>query len=522
MEVPFLKTDSGQLLGILLLAYLFLVAWKQAVRGRGDLRSIGLVSGLLLIPSAAIIHFYGGWELFDQACSFNQGSRWWVMQIQCEGVAQPRALNLITGTFLLSLLYVVVTALVGVITLLYSRQKGGHFHALHKVLIKWGVVIIGLLLYLKSLDISLTPLLFGMGAASIVVGLALQETLANLFAGMALDLEGIIKRGEWVRIEGDQQTVGKVVDKGWRTTRLLTIDNELVTLPNRMVGSQKILNFHRPELEHVHTLEVGASTADPPIKVKEVLRIILMREPRILKTPPPVVRTLRYNESSIDYQLRFWVTDYGESAHIKDEVLTRIWYAFRYNAIEIPSPVRSVQVRYQTQIAAERQSQDDQATKLAQFLRSIPALNRHLASHDFDFLGRNAFQRHYQSGESVVLKGTLGDALFIVQDGSCDVLLPGGQKTLGPGEYFGEMGLLRPGSRGADVLAGSKGSTVLRIDRACMELFFRYYPALYQEFELIRETRQKETGVAETPPPAAAEPFNLKLRKAVRAYFVPW
>jgi small-conductance mechanosensitive channel/CRP-like cAMP-binding protein len=432
-------------------------------------------------------------------------------------------LNLVVAAFIFAILYVAATALVSFLASWHNRARGGQLQALHRGLLKWLLVAAGFLLYLKALGFSLTPLLFGMGAASIVVGLALQEPLSNLFAGLALDMEGAIEQGDWVRVDVDGGTVGKVIDKGWRTTRLLTLEQELITLPNRVMGGQKILNFQRPEPQHAHRLRVGASYEAPPVKVKEVLRTILLREPRILREPPPVVRTMSYGDSSIEYEMRFFLADYGQHGSVKDEILTRVWYAFRYNGIEIPFPIRTVHLKERPQLDEERESDERGAADLAHYLAELPYLAKHLLPQDFDFLGRNGFQRHYAPGEPIVLKGTMGDALFVVRDKWCEVSLPGGgRKRLESGEYFGEMALLQVGPRMANVLAGEEGATVVRLDRESIVRLFRYYPALRQEFEHTKEARHKEAGIGEAEGRREVERLAVRFRRAARNLLVPW
>lgn len=113
------------------------------------------------------------------------------------------ALNLLTVVFLLSLLYVLSTLLIGLVRFWYNHQHDKPLHALHAGLGKWFIIGTGLFIYLWVKQAKLTPFFIGMGATSIIVGLALQETLSNLFAGLVLDFEGILRRGEWIRIEGE-------------------------------------------------------------------------------------------------------------------------------------------------------------------------------------------------------------------------------------------------------------------------------------------------------------------------------
>ncbi|MBE0616594.1 MAG: cyclic nucleotide-binding domain-containing protein, partial [Proteobacteria bacterium] len=255
----------------------------------------------------------------------------------------------------------------------------------------------------------------------------------------------------------------------------------------------------------------------------EVLRTILLREPRILKDPPPAVRTVSYGDSSIEYEMRFFLADFGQHGSVKDEVLTRVWYAFRYNGIEIPFPIRTVHLKERPELDQQRESEERSALDLARFLSEMPYLAKHLTAQDFDFLGHNAFQRQYAPGEPVILKGTMGDAVFVVRDKWCEVALSGGErKRLGVGEYFGEMALLRVGPRVANVFAGDQGATVVRLDRESVVRFFSYYPDLRQEFEHTKDARSRESGIGTAEGRRGAEPLVARIRRAARNLLVPW
>jgi len=123
----------------------------------------------------------------------------------------------------------------------------------------------------------------------------------------------------------------------------------------------------------------------------------------------------------------------------------------------------------------------------------------------------------------VILKGTMGDALFVVREDWCEVALPrGGTRRMEAGEYFGEMALLRVGPRTADVVAGEAGATVVRLDRESVVRLFQYYPDLRQEFEHTKETRSREAGIAAAEGPRATEPLVARFCRAARKLLIPW
>jgi small-conductance mechanosensitive channel len=519
----------GDILVVLLALYLFFVFLKQAYKGKGEFKAVCWITAMVVIPLLLLVHFIGHWD-FSSESEFNRLGKWWVAPLEdiertADGVeiVHHRPFNLITAGLIVCALYIGSTLFVWLLSAYHLMRRRSGILALRRVLFKLAVLLLGLIIYLKYLGIDLTPLWVGMGAASIVLGIALQEPLSSLFKGVALDIEGVFHRGEWIRVGGPGGLAGKVVDKNWRTTKIMTIDDELITLPNSVVGSEQILNYNQPMAAHVHRINVGTSYNDPPVKVKEILRSILIRQPLIEKQPPPVIRTINYNDFSIDYELKFWLSDYGKNPGVRDAVMTQIWYAFKFYGIEIPFPIRTVHLKEREHLAEEEKVIDEGVRDIKGFLMTLPFLQAHLNYKDFEFLALNAFQRRYLYGEHVIHKGELGDALYIVREGSCEVTLPSGeQRKINPGDYFGEMGLITLQPRTADVKAGEDSATTIRLDRECMQILFKRYPDLMNEFEHVREARMKDSGLEEKELVPVKIPLAERIGRAVADFLRPW
>ena len=506
-------------LAIPVLLYFSILLIKEALKHQGDLRSALLLAGLALLPAlvATILVYDGHWfGAFDPELPVNRDpSNWWVMRIVPEK-GEPWFLNVLSTLLAFSALYVGVTLLVTLVPVLSLRRKKIELLSLHKALIKWSVVFFGLVMFL---NINLWPLLLGMGAASVVLGFALKEMLENLFTGMALDAEGAFHTGDWIRV-GDGDTVGRVYEKHWRSTKVLTLLDETITIPNRLLGAERILSYSKPRPPFAIKLHVGASYNDPPVKVKEVLRTILIREAEVLQDPAPRVRTIAYSDFSIDYEMKVWIEDYGEIDNIRDSIMSKIWYAFQFYGIQIPFPIRTV---YHEKAARVQTEIETEVTEKRVFLVSLDFLARHLEPRDFDFLAQNSFRRAYEPGEPVVHKDEIGDALYLVMTEYCEALLPDGRKPrIAAGHYFGEMALLGGRRRTADVMAGEHGAVVMRIDRHCMDILFRDHPDLLEEFEHIRDVRKEElppeTSLPRTKP---LPPLRSALRYSAR-FLWPW
>lgn len=511
--------------------YLFFVFTKQIFKRHGEAKSASLAIALFLIPLLVMVHYLGRWDFADDS-AFNQPGSWWVVQVnEPETVGEgddavtipPRNFNLITGGLVLCMLYLFATALVGMFSWYYQLKRNAHLLAIRKILIKLAVLLLGSVIYLKSKGIDLTPLWVGMGAASLIVGFALQEPLSNLFKGVALDIEGVIRRGDWIRVGGESGIAGQVVEKNWRTTKINTIDDELVIIPNSIVGSEQIINYNQPLPTHVHRIQIGASYNDPPIKVKEVLRTILIRQPNVEREPPPVIRTINYNDFSIDYELKFWIRDYGRHPGVKDAIRTQIWYAFKFYGIEIPFPIRTVHMKEKEQLADEDKAIDKRMENMREFLLTLPFFNSCLKYTDFEFLARNCFQRRYAAGEHIVHKGEMGDALYIVRDGWVEALLPDGtRRRIDAGSYFGEMGLISLQPRTVDVVAGPESGTTIRIDKECMQILFKRYPELVKEFERIKTERMRDSGFVAPEQVVERVSLPVKVVRELWDFLKPW
>lgn len=499
--------------------YLLLIFLKRAVVERGISRSISLITAFLVVPSTAFLHLYGHWD-FSHTGVLNSPASIWVVRITNPEGGPPHYLNTVTAVFAVSLIYIMATLLVSLLTRAYER-RGNTVHGIYRPLLKWGLVLLGTILYLGANSINLSTLFIGMGAASIVAGFALQESLANLITGFALEVEGIVRPGRW--IEPESGPAGQVTEKGWRATKLRTIGDRTVMIPNKTLAGGKLSAYGFQDLSHARTLGVSAAYKEAPLKVKEILRQIMLMDDRILKDPHPRVFVSKYNDFSIDYTMMFWIRDYAEHMAVEDSVLTQVWYAFKSDGVEIPFPVRHVVQKNYTEAKEDDAVQRESLEKLAHFLGQIGPLKDHLGWAELEFLARNGSKRTYHPGEELLRRGEAGDSVYFVMEGDCTVKLPSGEtKTLGVGEFFGEMALFHQGHRTADVQAGAAGAVVAKIGREPILTVFRSHPDLKSAFELTHELRSDEAGLTNNATPTAKKPLGEALLDASKRWLLPW
>ncbi len=285
---------------------------------------------------------------------------------------------------------------------------------------------------------------------TIVVGLALQETLKNFIAGMAIVVEGTYAIGDWVFIGEDE---GEVVSITRRTTKLRNRAGDVVTVPNSLVTAGKVRNESRPTPLHAEFIQVSAAYDAHPNHVRDVIREAVLEVPKVLREPPPVIRLQRFNESGVDYEAKLWITDVASAPDIRSDARVQVWYHFRRAGIEIPVPVREVRQR----APAAADPKGERAAAFAR-LRTVPFFAA-LPEDLIERLAEGATLRDYAKGEAVCRQGQAGDTCYVVDTGSVAVSIGDGRDAerqvaeMGAGSLFGEMSLLTGEPRSATVRA---------------------------------------------------------------------
>lgn len=283
--------------------------------------------------------------------------------------------------------------------------------------------------------------------SAVVIGFALQDTLGNAFAGLAIQSEKPFHVGHWVRV-GDFE--GRVAEVTWRATKLRTKAGNFAIVPNNIVAKEAIINYSEPAAPLRLEVEVGASYLVPPNKVKAAMMEAIRHSSRVLAAPAPDVLLVGFDASAINYRARFWIDDYGQDDPAKDEVRTAIYYAFQRHDIEIPWPL---QVQYERDWVppdvSKRVAEEEQLLASVDLFATItPELRNQIAL--------SAPMAVYGSGETIVRQGEEGQSMFVVLSGTVSVVLQPSREEVARidrGGYFGEMSLLTGEPRSATVIA---------------------------------------------------------------------
>jgi small-conductance mechanosensitive channel len=214
--------------------------------------------------------------------------------------------------------------------------------------VRGSILVIGLLVLLDSIGVQITPLLTALGVGGLAVALALQDTLSNLFAGVHLLADKPIRVGDYVKIADTIE--GYVLDVGWRSTRVRMLQNNVVIVPNKRVAESIITNYDMPERRMGLLVPVSVGYDSDVDRVERVLvdeaKAAAGEIVGLLAEPPPMARLIPgFGAYSLDFTLVCQVASFVDQFAVQHELRKRILRRLRAEAIDIPYPVRTIEVR---------------------------------------------------------------------------------------------------------------------------------------------------------------------------------
>nr|WP_237539195.1 MULTISPECIES: mechanosensitive ion channel family protein [unclassified Streptomyces] len=209
------------------------------------------------------------------------------------------------------------------------------------------VLAIGFLVVLQTLGISIAPLLTALGVGGLAVALALQDTLANLFAGIHILASKTVQPGDYIRLSSGED--GYVVDINWRQTTVRQLSNNLVVIPNGQLAKANMTNYTRPEQQLTVLVQVGVSYDSDLEHVERVTgEVVAETMADVAGAVPdhePAVRFHTFGDSRIGFTVILGVGEFSDQYRIKHEFIKRLHRRYRAEGIRIPAPTRTVTVQ---------------------------------------------------------------------------------------------------------------------------------------------------------------------------------
>ena len=318
------------------------------------------------------------------------------------------------------------------------------------------------LVSLRAAGVEFGSLLATSALLTAVIGLSLQETLGNLFAGLALQAQPPFSVGDWLQYAEGPNGTGRVLEINWRATHLVTIGEVEVIVPNGVIAKAALRNFSRPTPLMRHDTSLVLPDAVAPHRAERIIMRALMDLPGVLATPPPSVLVGQFIDRGVTYWIRYFINDFSQVEPIEGELRKRIWYCLRRERIELPTPRSRVEavpeaLAVTSLTARHDEPRPDMIARLGRvdFLEGVkPEVLERLA--------QGTASAVYAPGEAIVVEGESGNELFIIERGTAQVMVQreAGVRTpvavLQAGHFFGEAALLREEQRTATVVASTE------------------------------------------------------------------
>jgi len=327
----------------------------------------------------------------------------------------------------------------------------------------------------------LGALVTALGVGSLVLGLALQEPLGNLFSGILLTVERPLEVGDWIRVNN---ITGRVVEINWRAVHLVVDGTQVVIVPNTVLAKGSFANLSRPTRRFSDSLLVGFDHAVPPNRVRAILLDVARGVPGLAGEPSVAVDG--YGPAAIQYRICFAAADFPDVGPIKELLQTRVWYAAQRHDLTISPPTAGPLPVAATPHEPEREPLPDEALRLFAHL----GLNR--PDGVGPTLSRGAVRR-YAAGERVVAKGEALPGLFLILVGKVALAAQDGGREvvrLGPGEFFGERALLTAGA--SDVTATALDDAELVVLSAeTLRRLVEQSPRVVREIGQVMDARRR-------------------------------
>jgi small-conductance mechanosensitive channel/CRP-like cAMP-binding protein len=351
--------------------------------------------------------------------------------------------------------------------------------------------LLGALIYLVAgfaiiafvFDLPVGGLLATSGALAIIIGLALQSSLGDVFSGIVLNLERPYRVGDWIIL--DDAVQGAVIETNWRATHILTGNQDVAIIPNSVIAKSKLVNCSTPTQIHGTSIRVKLQPSLTPAAGCDMLREVLLGSTHILRTPEPTVTIKDLSAEMIDFELSYSVANVGAVAEAQNELFDRV-----YRAAAAAGAKFSPRLVGWPDKAASQEGDFGIPERLLAGISLFSTLN----AEEKAALASQMQRKDYKPGDVVVSPGTVMQSLCIVSYGVLVASeVENGRKIerarLTPGIYFGETGLLTGEPLGGEITALTK-VVIYEISKVALVPLLKGRPSIAEELSEALASRQ--------------------------------
>ncbi len=372
-----------------------------------------------------------------------------------------------------------------------------------------GVIYVGAVLAIINFafDVPVRGLLATSGVIAIVLGLALQSTMADLFSGIALGVESPYQRGDLVWFEGGIE--GTVIEVNWRSTHVQTGDDDIAVLPNSLVAKSRLINRSHPTPVRSDSVTVTLNPLADPDRCIAILGNAALACTRLLGRPAPSVSMTALQGDGARYSVNFAVASTALLPAARTELLRQIHRHIRFTGIAVATPG-------QIPSGVEPSGGVKRILDASDHFRVLGEAAR-------DGVAARMVERSFQPGEMLIRQGASAGSVLMIGTGTASITstIDGLTRRLGslsPGNFIGLVGLLVGEPYGVSATALTP-CTVYELSGADLKAIMSEYPLVADA--LIATARQIHASIASdrTMPPQPPMAHNEQLVERLRAFF---
>jgi small-conductance mechanosensitive channel/CRP-like cAMP-binding protein len=333
-------------------------------------------------------------------------------------------------------------------------------------------------------DLPVKGLLATSGALAIIIGLALQSSLGDVFSGIVLNIERPYRVGDWIILDGTVE--GKVIETNWRATHILTGSQDVAIIPNSVIAKSKIVNCSKPTKTHGAIIRVKLEPSLTPAAGFNLLKEVLLGSSHILHTPAPIVTIKDLSAEMIDFELSYSVADVSAVDQAQNELFDRVYRA-----------VTAAGVKFSPRLSGSPKnagSEDKGESGTPERLLAGISLFSTLTTDEKASLASQMQRKDYKPGDVIAGTGAVLDALCIVSYG---VLVGSAEENgrmievtrLSSGDYFGEVGLLAGEPLHGELTALTR-IVIYEISKGALSPLLKARPSMTEELSESLASRQ--------------------------------
>ncbi len=364
--------------------------------------------------------------------------------------------------FAFSILFMFLVARViiyGVIDLILKKNL--KFPQIFYDILKGILYFIAIMLLLKELGFSVNSIFTTSAILTAVIGLALQNTLSDIVAGIIISTEDTIEAGDWIDYNGK---IGRIISHSWRFTKVITLQNERYIIPNKEFTSKTMRVFSAKDFKHLFSIPFGVTYNNNP---NHVIKVALEALKSVNNIDEPQIYFTEYGDFAILFEIRFYILDVAKLYKIKSDILSIVFYAFKRESIEIPIPRHDIFLREYSS-----QTKDEKFKEILSFINDVDFF-KPLTKEEKDIVCNDMEIAEFGADEYILQQNETNDTFYSIKNGKVSVIIDGKiVANLTAPHFFGEISLMT-GEKTTATIRADVDTTVYKLKSSSFQKIFK-------------------------------------------------